>query len=140
MSGLYRVIICGPRDWPDREQVELFISGLDISYSDTSYDGIQVVHGDYETGVDRFAREYCERAGIDHEPHPADWTKLGPAAGPIRNRGMAESGANLCAAFWDGRDRKGREPGTLNMVRQALHHGIRVEVLPPRKMGGKADV
>lgn len=38
------------------------------------------------------------------ELHPADWERLGKAAGPIRNEEMAEI-ADALIAFWDGQSR-----------------------------------
>jgi hypothetical protein len=53
------------------------------------------------------------------EVHAADWAANGRAAGPMRNRAMAQAGARVLLAFPGG-------SGTADMVRQAQRVGIPV--------------
>jgi hypothetical protein len=55
------------------------------------------------------------------EAHPADWSRHGRAAGPIRNREMVAAGATCCVAF-----PLGRSPGTRGCMRLAEAAGIPV--------------
>ena len=48
---------------------------------------------------------------------PADWTKHGKAAGPIRNQKMLDECPDLVVAFPGGK-------GTADMVRRAMKAGI----------------
>jgi hypothetical protein len=54
--------------------------------------------------------------------YPADWARHGKAAGPIRNKQMADN-ADVLVAFWDG-----ESAGTANMIRTALNNGLEVHV------------
>lgn len=68
------------------------------------------LHGDCPKGPDRIISRtlaYPQWRG-DRQiiPMPADWDRYGNAAGPIRNRKMAEV-ADALVAVWDG-----RSPGT----------------------------
>ena len=63
---------------------------------------------------ERFAGEY----GLKLKVFPADWNKHGRAAGPIRNRDMAEY-ADCLVAFEGGR-------GTQNMIKTAKELGLKV--------------
>jgi hypothetical protein len=56
------------------------------------------------------------------ERYPADWTRFGDRAGPIRNQGMCRLGAAVCLAFLDA------SPciGTRGCIREAKRHGIPV--------------
>ena len=115
------VIVCGGRDYRERGRV---FAALDLAHA---RDPITLVmHGacaDSETGalkgVDRWANEWATERGIRVEPHPADWTRWGGAAGPVRNKRMAEIGAHNCIAF------PGRQ-GTSSMIREAEQFGITV--------------
>lgn len=51
---------------------------------------------------------------------PADWEAHGKAAGPRRNRKMAEYAAAVIA-LWDGKSR-----GTRNMLYVAHEHGLEI--------------
>lgn len=77
-----------------------------------------VVHGD-APGADRLAKEWAQERGIEQEAHPADWKRLGEIAGPVRNDGMAQLGADGCIAFPGGR-------GTADMCGRAEAAGIAV--------------
>ena len=58
-----------------------------------------------------------------HLLHPADWNRLGRAAGPIRNEEMAEV-SDALIAFWDGKSR-----GTKSMIEIARRKGLQVAVV-----------
>jgi hypothetical protein len=121
-----RVIVCGCRDWVDRQRLREHLTEL---LSRESEDEHTIVHGQCETGADYLASEWV---ALDHpvlrlrqEPHPAQWDRYDRAAGMIRNKEMANAGADLCVAFWDGKSR-----GTRNMIEQATLKRIPVVVVP----------
>jgi len=64
-------------------------------------------------GTDLLGEQYAADRGYPIKKFPADWGLHGKAAGPIRNRQMAER-ADMLIAFWDG-----ESPGTRNMLRTA---------------------
>jgi len=129
-----RVIVCGSRDWTDREIIHRELGQIS--------DRAVLVHGACETGADKIAAEEWEGAGLKVEPHPASWLIHAPGwcrcgkvkprvckgAGPKRNQEMADLGADLCLAFplKDSR-------GTWDMVRRAKKKGIEVKVVQPSK-------
>jgi hypothetical protein len=109
-----RVIVCGSREWTDREAI-----------ADRLFDlppGSTIVHGGAK-GADRIAAQEGQKLGHFIEVHPAFWDTHGKRAGVIRNELMAGLGADLCIAFWDGRSR-----GTSHMVDAAEKRGIPVEL------------
>lgn len=109
-----RVICCGSREWTNREAIANRLFDLP---TDTV-----IVHG-CAKGADRIAGEEGAKLGLLIEEHPADWEYYGKRAGFLRNRRMAEIGADLCLAFWDG-----RSSGTAMMVDLAEKHGIPLEL------------
>ena len=71
------------------------------------------------SGVDSSARDYCkgmfgEDFDIKFKEFLADWDAHGKAAGPIRNRRMAEYG-DVLLLIWDGESR-----GSANMKKEML--------------------
>ena len=107
-----RVIITGSRGWSDRYFIADVLAELP---GDTT-----IVHGGAR-GVDRLAAQEGQKLGLLLEEHPAEWDRLGKAAGVIRNEKMAALGADLCIAFWDG-----SSSGTRDMMERAAEHGIPV--------------
>jgi hypothetical protein len=81
------------------------------------------VHGNAKTGADSIADEILGVLKREVEIYPALWKKYGKSAGPIRNQEMAEAGADLCLAFWDGKSK-----GTGNMIQWAMKLDIPVEI------------
>lgn len=136
-----RIIVCGSRDWTDRDTVWRALD--DVYATERKWGtghGFVVVHGACQDrlgnplGADRFADEWARSRGVTVKQYPADWDgPLGLGAGPKRNRDMANDGADLCLAMWNGENRKGKEPGTLGMIRLALKAGIAVRIVPPRR-------
>ena len=133
MGTQERVIVCGCRDWDDRERLESALSrhcadrivGHDVQT-------LVFVHGDCPTGADKMADDLIGRMratwSVYTEAHQADWDTDGPAAGPLRNEKMAKLGATVCFAFWDGKSK-----GTADMIRRATAHGIPVRIIPKAK-------
>lgn len=116
-----RVIVCGSRRWHDRHAIETWLAHLaDLTDNLAT---VTIVTG-FAAGADRIAHQEALKAGLLVEPHPADWQTHGKAAGPVRNERMAELGADLCVAFWDG-----RSAGTHDMMLRAEKHGIPVEIV-----------
>jgi hypothetical protein len=117
-----RVLVCGGRDFGDREFLREVLDELAREHVVDV-----VIHGD-AVGADRMAGEWARLAGIRELAFPADWQEYRRAAGPIRNRQMlVEAAPDVVVAF------PGRR-GTANMIRQAraagvpVHeHGLRVE-------------
>lgn len=70
-------------------------------------------------GVDETGYWFAKMARIPIKEMPADWDRYGKAAGPIRNRNMAEYGEALIA-IWDGITN-----GTRNMIENAQEFELR---------------
>jgi hypothetical protein len=130
---VHRVIVCGGRDWSDVESVHSELRYLMSTNGTPMY----VIHGACPTGADAIADAWAkdpENAnwgcyGVRLKRYPADWNKHGKSAGPRRNQQMADDGAELCLAFWDGASR-----GTLDMITRAAKAGIPVRIVPPRRL------
>lgn len=124
-----RVLLTGERDWDDEFRIEQTIDLLLVEFQERE---IEFLLGDCPTGLDAFARAYCEREGIRHVVFFADWAALGGRAGPERNGRMVRAGAVLGVAFWSGRrDRS----GTLDCLSQGTRLGIPFRIVPrPRKV------
>jgi hypothetical protein len=102
-GGLFRVLVTGSRDWADHDLVRDA-----LAMARYQQDGMVVVHGACPSGADAIASWWVRRfrfLNIREERWPADWARLGRAAGPLRNRAMVEAGADLCLAFIRGGSR-----------------------------------
>lgn len=111
-----RVIIAGGRDY--------LLQKRDYAILDATLRAgmiTEVVCGG-ATGVDECGRQWAISNNVPHETFDAHWTKYGMAAGPIRNRAMADY-ADALIAFWDGRSR-----GTADMITKARGKGLKVAV------------
>lgn len=74
-------------------------------------------------GVDLMGERWAKAYGVPVVKFPADWNAHGKAAGPIRNKQMAEY-AEALIAVWDGRSR-----GTKNMIDTARKLGLKVHAI-----------
>jgi hypothetical protein len=108
------VIVCGGRDYKDRERVFAALDQMRAKHSGF----LLIAHGG-APGADTLAGEWARERGIACEVFPADWEGRGPAAGPERNQRMIDAGANGCVAFPGGR-------GTADCVRRCEATGIPV--------------
>lgn len=82
----------------------------------------QVVSG-HAPGIDAAGERYATYRAIPIKRFPADWASHGKAAGPIRNRQMADYADCLVALPW------GKSPGTRNMIAAMRALGKPVYVL-----------
>ena len=77
-----RIIVCGGRDFSDREALFRVLDDLHTTHGFTL-----LVHG-AARGADRLAGEWAEARGVTCKPMAADWQMHGLRAGPVRNREM----------------------------------------------------
>ncbi len=113
--------VCGTRDFNDwelfQERMLHFCYWLD--------DDIVVVHGGQKetigwmkyAGADYLAQRWACKNWYSQIVFHAEWSKYKKAAGPIRNREMAEhlkEQGGVLIAFWDG-----DSTGTFDMIQQA---------------------
>ena len=112
------VLVCGGRDFDNRD---LVTSTLDRIHRERTIK--LLIHG-AANGADQLANDWAVAAQVSCQSYPADWLKLGRAAGPARNKQMLVEGKpHLVVAFPGGR-------GTANMVRQAKQMGVEVMQVP----------
>lgn len=120
------VIVCGSRDWTDRDTIRAWLSRLPA--------GTTVVHG-AARGADTLAGEVARELGFEVREYPARWETEGKAAGPMRNQRMLDAereGLRLVLAFtWALAKPEQRPTGTGDMVVRAVAAGVRVTVVPP---------
>lgn len=115
---MYKVIIAGGRDFENYNQLK---EACDFYLQNKRKEGVEIVSGG-ANGADKLGERYAKERGYPIKEFPADWTKYHKAAGPIRNRHMAEY-ANALIAFWDGGSR-----GTKNMIEEARERWLDVRV------------
>ncbi len=148
----FRLIVCGSREYSDRLSLRTAMTSIfDSLPTDTV---LVVVTGgeenpDYSTNADKIAQEWAAEMKSDglpvrSDPWPAGWEdpcrpecELGhrqvvrgrsicPAAGPYRNKGMCEHGADWgLAALKVGT----KSTGSKNCIMEMLRNGIRFELV-----------
>lgn len=101
-----KVIIAGTRSVNDYKLVVQSIerSGFNIT---------EVVSG-CATGVDTLGEQWARANNIPIKEMPADWSRFGNSAGPMRNRQMAEY-ADAAIVIWNGESR-----GSRNMIENMI--------------------
>lgn len=110
-----KVVIAGTRPLRDEDPraYELRLKNLYktmVQYIESlNLDITEVISGDAQ-GPDMLGEIYASVKNIPCKIMKADWNKHGKAAGPIRNKEMAEYG-DCAIIFWDGISR-----GTKNMI------------------------
>lgn len=137
---LIRVLVTGGRDYTDRDTVAKALWHLGEHYIfGVQPEQIVLVHGDckrfnedgsvdLDRSADQLAAQEAADLGWQTEPHPADWSLYGDAAGPIRDKEMVALGAHYCLVFPGGE-------GTKNCRRLALAAGIPVIDIPEARHG-----
>lgn len=121
-----KVLACGDRHWSNRQLVFVTLSRIYEQWELTKEPGevFTLIEGQAR-GADKIAGEWAEmmkQRGVVHDPHPADWAKYGRAAGPIRNREMADENPDLVVAFHNAIT---ESRGTKDMVAVAEERNVR---------------
>ncbi len=114
MSGM--VIVCGGRDYDDRENVRRILR--------SECPGGWIVIQGGARGADTLAHEEAQKLGNYSVTAHANWKSFGNSAGVIRNRVMLDLGPEKVIAFPGGR-------GTAHMVSIAKQAGVPVVEVSP---------
>lgn len=88
-------------------------------------------------GIDNTAKNYAENWNIPYKEFPADWETHGKAAGPIRNKQMAEY-ADALLLVWDGESK-----GSANMKKEMEKLGkpiYEVVIKSPKRVDNKSNL
>jgi len=110
------LVVAGGRDYVFDTRDMYFLDDIVKKYSMTS--PIKMVLTGGASGADWCGLMWANIRGYPYRIHYADWERLGKAAGPIRNRVLAERGTVL-AVFPGGK-------GTENMIKQAETYGLEI--------------
>jgi hypothetical protein len=125
-----KVIIAGGRDLTDMSVCEEAMQrAIDSGITPT-----EIVSGGAR-GADALGEQWAHSHGITVRVFPADWKTHGRFAGPLRNREMALY-ADALVALPGGK-------GTMNMIYQAIEHGLTVFYsvrLPPMQSNVEIEV
>lgn len=114
-----KILVCGGRDYDDKERVFAALDTLNISGNVK-----QIIQGGAR-GADRLAKRWATMRGVDCVQVDADWATHGRAAGMMRNQRMLdECKPNLVLAFPGG-------AGTAGMVRIAKRAKVKTVELKP---------
>ena len=112
MTTWMRLLVCGGRDYRNRERVFSTLDGF--------RDRLSALCSGGAPGADTLAWDWGWSRGFHCERYFADWKAHGRAAGPIRNQRMLdEFRPTHVVAFSGGR-------GTADMIRRAEAAGIPV--------------
>ena len=118
---MIKVIIAGTRTFSN---YELLKSKCDYYLAELVKDNpITIVSGKEPNGADKLGEAYAKEMGYPVDPYPADWDTLDKAAGPIRNKAMAQE-ADIAIIFWDG-----KSPGSKNMISQCKKYDVKYRVI-----------
>ena len=109
-----RVIIAGCRDFNNYDTLVEAINEAPFA--------IGTILSGGASGVDALGERYAREKNLPLLIYKADWARYGRAAGPMRNRQMAEN-ANALIALWDS-----SSPGTRSMIDIANTHNLAVFV------------
>lgn len=124
-----RVLICGDRDWTNRELILKTLRDVQQTY------GVEVVIEGEAQGADTIGRLAADVIGIPVLRYPADWRRHGKAAGPIRNVQMLKEGKpTLVLAFHNYIE---NSKGTKHMVTIAQKAGVPTRIITERTDGSK---
>lgn len=124
-----RVLVCGGRDYSDRDKVFSTLNALsgtamgdEPNPSWLPRPDMMIISGAAK-GADTLAIDWAVIHWVPFEEYPADWDKHGKPAGFIRNKQMLDEGKpDLVIAFPGGR-------GTNMMIDLARKAGVAVEVI-----------
>lgn len=99
MADALRILVTGSRHWTDRGLVESALDAQVRAYGLADQPSrVTLVHG-AAPGADTLADGVARERGWTVHEYPADWSRYGRDAGPIRNAHMVSLGADTCIGF-----------------------------------------
>lgn len=113
MSEPFLLLVCGGRDYADRDRVFATLDSVLVKYPN-----LTVIHG-AARGADLLAEEWAKSRERPYIGVPARWAERGDRAGPERNTIMLHYLPHAVVAFRGG-------AGTENMCTQAEAAGLKV--------------
>jgi len=114
MSTEFRVLVCGGREYADKDRVFKILDTIVTAIPNRAF---TIIHGNAK-GADSLADEWAKDRKINVDAYPADWDTHGKRAGFIRNKQMLDEGKpNVVIAFPGG-------IGTRMMVGLAKRYNI----------------
>lgn len=113
-----KLIIAGTRDM--QVTTKLMHEMVELMKAEHRFDHIDTILSGKAPGIDACGERYAHEYNIPVEPHPAKWGEYGKAAGPYRNREMAQAGDALLLV-WNGTSR-----GSRNMLNEAMLNQIAI--------------
>lgn len=113
-----RIVVAGSREYDNYNAAKEYI---DNCIKDLRNCTLIFVSGGCR-GADSLGERYALENGYDVEIYKANWKKYGKAAGPIRNREMAEK-CDYVICFWNGKSK-----GTKSMIEMARDLGKIVNI------------
>lgn len=116
-----KTIIAGSRTITDYKEVHAACCSANFQITEVLCGGAR--------GVDLLGAQWAEHQGIPVRMFPADWERLGRAAGPTRNEEMARN-AEALVLVWDGKSR-----GSAHMRGAARRHGLLIHEVVIIKKG-----
>ena len=118
--SVFRVIIAGSRGFNDYATLQATCDNI-LSQKRMTHT-IVIISGTAR-GADTLGEQYAHERGYTVERFSANWQLYGKAAGPIRNRQMADN-ADALIAFWDG-----NSTGTKDMITEAKKKGMAIRII-----------
>ena len=94
----YRLVVAGSRDFNDYNKLEM---ALDEIVAELKRDYNVIIVSGTANGADRLGEKYAEKRALKVERHPAEWSRYGKGAGPIRNEEMVKASDGV-VVFWTG--------------------------------------
>ena len=114
----FRVLVCGGRDYDNRERVRRTLDAA-LEAAQSAGKVAVIIHGNAR-GADLLADQYAREKSLRVLSFPADWNLHGKRAGPIRNiKMLTESQPHVIIAFKGG-------SGTAHMMKIGREAGVPV--------------
>ena len=115
MGGL-RVLVCGGREYSDYGRVCAVLDEINAATPIRA-----IIHGNAR-GADLLAHSWALGRKVGGWACPANWSRDGKRAGPLRNQRMLGHSPDLVVAFPGGK-------GTADMVKRAALAGVTVKII-----------
>ncbi len=116
------ILCCGDRNWCDPVTIKKVL----IEYQPHLHNSVNIIHGNAD-GADTLSALAAISLKYGVESYPANWSRYGRAAGPIRNQQMLDKGKpDLVIVFHSDIE---NSKGTADMVRRAKKANIPVRIV-----------